>query len=109
MHALAVVVTTEQSCSSCFVPWLHALCLCMVCTLHCKLCYITHEHQSSHGIVCHISQCTKLADDTSPSNDYLACIHAVCQHVGASQVYDEMRKTSRFGETRFVSHVPSSS
>ncbi len=32
--------------------------------LHCKLCYITREHYSSHGIGCDVPQCTKLADDT---------------------------------------------
>ncbi len=67
---------------------------CMLCVsiwcarFVCKLSYVTHEHHSSHGIECHDSQCTKLADATSPSNDYLACTLAVCQHDGASQVCD---------------------
>ncbi len=67
-----------------------ALCVSVWCARYvCKLCYVTHEHYSSHGIGCRfLFQCTKLADDTPPSNDYLACTYAVCQHVGASQLCD---------------------
>ncbi len=87
---------------------------CMLCVsvwcAHCIASYATSPMRITALMASDVAfSCTKLADVTSPSNDYFACTHAVCRHVGASQAFDEMRKTYCFGETRLVPYIPSSS